>query len=137
MFRNKDLLNLRTVQIIHEKCKERAVNIYDYERKLSPNDDLIRFKRKLDEDIDEFYFNNRSNMVHQFSMDPELLRYFQSKLSSELEMSIEMKEFDCSLEDEIKKMEKIKIVDNKVKTKKLRLYDRKHKQQILKKKLKK
>lgn len=55
IFRNQELVNIGTIPTIHEKSKERALKLYDDERKIGYAEHAQKFKVKLTEKIDEIF----------------------------------------------------------------------------------
>ncbi|XP_070501436.1 atlastin-like [Chironomus tepperi] len=55
IYRNADLINDQNSQKIHDKCKERALQLYDTEDKMGTADHDEIFKVKLSEEIDKIY----------------------------------------------------------------------------------
>lgn len=55
IFRNEDIINEESILTVHEKCKERTLELYDNEKKMGNSVHAVTFRAKLDNEIQKYF----------------------------------------------------------------------------------
>ncbi|CAG9811380.1 unnamed protein product [Chironomus riparius] len=108
IYRNADLINAQNRQIVHEKCKERALQQYNAENKIGTAEHDYRFKMKLTEEIDKIfgYFKQQNEQIIK-EMEKEREK-FQTILDREQHQRLEAEEAKRQIENQLNELRTLK-----------------------------
>ncbi|KAL7013845.1 hypothetical protein ACKWTF_015614 [Chironomus riparius] len=108
IYRNADLINAQNRQIVHEKCKERALQQYNAENKMGTAEHDYRFKMKLTEEIDKIfgYFKQQNEQIIK-EMEKECEK-FQTILDREQQQRLEAEEAKRQIENQLNELRTLK-----------------------------
>ena len=105
MYRNRELIsNEESIHIMHKNCKERALELFNKERKMGTINHEEKFKAKLDSEIDSiFNFFESQNFLSQ-AVEEEAKRQ-QELLNREAQQRFEVEEAQREAERRLNELE--------------------------------
>lgn len=108
IFRNRNLVNDENIAVIHKKCKERALKLYDTENKMGSIQHEEKFKAKLVDEIDATFnfFTNQNDFLCQ-DLEEEAKRQ-QALLDKEEQQRLEIEEAKKQAEIKLKELKESK-----------------------------
>jgi len=83
IFRNDYLLHEKSITLVHQKCKARALKIFDSENKMGTIEHEEKFRSKLSDEIEEFFLNHHENMINNFKGIEEIKEKLKVLLENE------------------------------------------------------
>lgn len=108
MFRNKELITDETIQTIHQRCKERSLELFNNERKMGTIDHEEKFKYKLDEEIESIFkfYTNQNDFFGQ-EIEEEIKRQ-QALIDKEEKQRLEAEKAKEQAERKMKELKEAK-----------------------------
>jgi len=94
----------RSITMVHEKCKAKALQLFDNEKKMGTIEHENKFRAKLDDEIQQIFIKHHESMINQFVGNEELKEKLNVSLSNELKLK---REVENALEQANSKLEEL------------------------------
>jgi len=102
IYLNEDFIIEETVSTIHDKCKERALKLFDVEKKMGTAEEIEEFKIKLEEKIESLFTNFKGlNEQKLKELDEERAKQhavFEKEKQLRLQTEKDLKEIELKYE---------------------------------------
>ncbi|XP_070505446.1 atlastin-like [Chironomus tepperi] len=104
-FRNKDIITEENILTVHEKCKERSLELYDSEKKMGNSEHAANFKTKLEQEIEKYFiiFKDRTEKNLQ-KIKEERMKY-EAMLTAERQLKEQAEETKAQTEKQLFELE--------------------------------